>query len=75
MLHESILPLRPRIIFDNLEDEHQPEEEEAAKMVAEMASGTQIELSMEGYADDTYMLALCIASLPLCSWPPASGSS
>ena len=41
---------------------HSNEDQELTK---EMALGTTVEISAEGYADDTYMLALCTLTLTL----------
>ena len=62
---DHMSPMRPRVLFEDQSDEGQPLETELEEAEDECAPGVEVRISAEGYADDTYMLALSIVSLTL----------
>ena len=55
-------PIEPRVLFspgrDNSTDEDEASSHGGGDQSEEMAPGTTVEISAEGYTDDTYMLAI-----------------
>ena len=58
-------PMRPRVLFEDQSDEGQPTMTEPEEAEDECAPGVEVHISAEGYADDTYMVAVSIVSLAL----------
>ena len=62
---DQISPIRPRVLFEDQSDEGQPTGMEPKEAEDECAPGVEVHISAEGYADDAYMLAICILSLAM----------
>ena len=56
---EPLSPVRPRVLFDETDDSSSTSED-AGHGDDGAAPGVEVRISAEGYADDTYMLAMCI---------------
>ena len=61
---EPLSPLRPRVLFDEMDDSSATSED-AGQGDDDAAPGVEVRISAEGYADDTFMLAMCIMTLQL----------
>ena len=61
---EPLSPLRPRVLFDDADDSSATSED-TGHGDDDAPPGVEVRISAEGYADDTYMLAMCIMTLQL----------
>ena len=61
---EPLSPLRSRVLFDETDDSLATSED-TGHGDHDAAPGVEVRISAEGYADDTYMLAMCIMTLQL----------
>ena len=61
---EPLSPLQPRVLFEDTDDSSATSED-AGHGDDDAAPGVEVRISAEGYADDTYMLAMCIMTLQL----------
>ena len=57
--------MQPRVLFEDHSDGSQSTGAEEEETDDECAPRVEVQFSAEGYADDTYMLALCLASLTM----------
>ena len=61
---EPLSPPQPRVLF-NETNRSSAASEDAGQDDEEAASGVEVRISVEGYADDTYILAICIMTLQM----------